>query len=163
MTNLNGVLKISCSCSQSYDFSCSHARMLELDYKEDRATKYWCFWIAALEKTLESPTARRANQSILKGNQPWLFIGRTDVETEAPILWPPDAKSWLIGKDPDAGKDGRQKEKFWWRMKWLDSITNSMDMHLSKLQETVEAGVLQCIRLQQLSDWIKQQIILKYG
>ena len=73
-----------------------------------------------------------------KGNQPWIFIGRTDAEAEAPILWPHDAKSWLIGKDSDAGKDWRQKEKGCQRMRWIDSITNSRDMNLSNLWEIVE-------------------------
>ena len=79
-----------------------------------------------------------------KGNQPWVLIGRTDAEAEAPILWPPDGKSWLVGEDPDAGKDWRQKEKGWQRMRWLESITNSMDMNLSKLQERMKDRGLAC-------------------
>ena len=84
---------------------------MRVDYEESWALRNWCFWTVVLEKTLRVPwTARRSNQSILKGNQSWMFIGRTD-EAETPVLWPPDAKSWLIGKDPDAGKDWRQEKK----------------------------------------------------
>ena len=98
--------------SQSYGFSSSHVWMWELDYKESWAPKNWCFWVVVLEKTLASPLDWKEIRSVNpKGNQSWIFIGRTDAEAEAPILWPPDAKSWLIGKDPDAGKDWRQKEK----------------------------------------------------
>ena len=93
--------------SQSYGFSSSHVWMWELVYKESWVLKNWCFWTVVLEKTLESPwTARRSNQSILKE----MFIGRTDVEAETPVLWPPDAKNWLIWKDTDAGKDWGQEE-----------------------------------------------------
>jgi hypothetical protein len=86
--------------------------MWELDYKEGWAQKNWCFWIVVLEKTLESPLVCKEIKLVNpKWNQPWIFIGRTDAEDEAPILWPPDAKSWIIGKDADAGKDWRQKKK----------------------------------------------------
>ena len=84
----------------------------ELDYKESWAPKNWCFWTVVLQKTLESPLDCKEIQPVhSKGYQSWVFIGRTDVKAEAPILWPPDAKSWLIWKDPDAGKDWRQEEK----------------------------------------------------
>ena len=86
--------------------------MWELDYKESWALKNWCFWTAVLEKTLESPLDCKEIQPVHpKGDQSWVFIGRTDVEAETQILWPPNAKSWLIGKDPDAGKDWGQEEK----------------------------------------------------
>ena len=86
--------------------------MWELDYKESQVPKNWCFWTAVLEKTLESPLECKEIQSVHpKGDQSWVFIGRTDAEAETLILWPPHVKSWLIGKDPDAGKDWGQEEK----------------------------------------------------
>ena len=86
--------------------------MWELNHKEDWALKNWCFQIVSLEKTLESPFDCKEIKPVNpKGNQPWILIGRTDAEIETPILWPPDAKSWLIGNDPDPGKDWKQKEK----------------------------------------------------
>ena len=98
--------------SQGYGFSSGHVWMWELDYKESWALKNWCFWTVVLEKTLESPLDCREIQPVhLKGNQSWVFIGRPDAEAETPILWPPDAKSWLIGKDPAAGRDWGQEEK----------------------------------------------------
>ena len=97
--------------SQSYGLSRSHEQMWELDNKEGRVRKNWCFWIAVLEKTLESPLDWKEIQPVPKGSQPWIFLGRTDAEAEAPIFWPPDAKSWLIWKDADAGKDWGQEEK----------------------------------------------------
>ena len=86
--------------------------MWNLDHKEGWVMKNWCFWIVVLEKTLESPMNSEEVKPVNpKGNQPWIFFGRTDTEAEAPILWPPDLKSWLTGKDPDAGKDWRQEEE----------------------------------------------------
>ena len=98
--------------SQSYGFSSSHVWMWEFDYKQSWAPKNWCFWTVVLEKALENPLDCREIQPVHpKGNQSWIFIGKTDVEAETPILWPPDVKNWLIWKDPDAGKDWRQEEK----------------------------------------------------
>ena len=96
--------------SQSYGFSSRHVWIWELDYKESWVPKNWCFWTVVFEKTLESPLDCREFQPVHpKGNQCLILIGRTDAE--APILWPPDVKNWLIWKDPDAGKDWRQEEK----------------------------------------------------
>jgi len=115
--------------------------MWELDNKEGWAPKNWCFWTVVLEKTLESPLDSKEIKPVNpKGNQPWIFTARTVAEVEAKILWPPDAKSWLIGKDPDDWKD-RQKEKVAAEERWLDNIINSMDMNFSKLQGMVDRGV----------------------
>ena len=93
-------------------FSNGHVRMWELDYEESWAPKMLCFWTGVLEKTLDIPlNCKEIKPVIPKGNQPWISIGRTDAEAEAPILWPPDVKSQLTGKDPDAGKDWGQEEK----------------------------------------------------
>ena len=98
--------------SQSYGFSSSYIWMWGLNHKESWVPKNWCFWLVVLEKTLESPLNCKEIQPVNpKGNQSWIFIGRTDVEAEAPILWPPNAKNWIIGKGPYAGKDWRQEEK----------------------------------------------------
>ena len=117
MTNLDSILKSRDSTSpttvclsQSYCFSSSHVWMWELDHKEIWVPQNWCFWTVVLEKTLESPLDCREIQPVNpKGNQSWIFIGKTD--TEAPILWLPNEKNWFIGKDPDAGKDWNWEEK----------------------------------------------------
>ena len=110
--------------NQSYGFSNGHVQMWELDHNEGWAPKNWCFWIVVLEKTLESPLDCKEIKPVSpKGNQPWVFIGRTDAEDEAPILWPPDVKKLLIGKDPDAGKDWRWEEKEVTEDGWMASPT----------------------------------------
>ena len=97
--------------SQGYGFSSGHVWMWELNYKESWVPKNWCFWTVVLKKTLESLGLQEIQPVHPKGDQSWVFIGRTDVEAETPILWPPHLKSWLIGKDPDSGRDWGQEEK----------------------------------------------------
>ena len=115
MTNLDTVLKSRYYfankglSSRGYGFSSGHVWMWELDSEESWAPENWCFWTVVLEKTLEGPLECEIKPVNPKGIQSWIFTGRT--VAEAPIFWPPDAKSWLIRKDPEAGKDGRQKEK----------------------------------------------------
>ena len=101
-----------CPYSQSYGFYSSHVSVWELDHKESWSQKNWCFWIVVLEKTLESPLDCKEIQPVhSEGDQPWVFIGRTDAKAETPILWPPHATSWLIGRDPDAGKfEGKRRK-----------------------------------------------------
>ena len=124
--------------SQSYGFSSSDVWMWELDYKESWVPKNWCFWTVVLKKTLNSLLDCKEIQSVHpKGNQSWMFIGRTDAEVETPILWPPDAKNWLIWKDPVLRKIEGRRRRGRQRMRSLDGITNSMDMCLSKLQAMV--------------------------
>ena len=95
---------------QSYGFSSSHVWMWELDYKESWVPKNWCFWTVVLEKTLESPLDCKIKPVNCKLNQFWMFIGRTDVESQTPILWPPDVKNWLTRKDPDDGKNWKREK-----------------------------------------------------
>ena len=119
MTNLDSTLKnkditlpTKVCLVKAFFFSSSHVCMWELDYKESWAQKNWCFWTVELENILESPLDCKEIKPVNpQGNQSWIFIGRTDAEAETPILWPPDAKNWLTGKDPDAGKDWRWEEK----------------------------------------------------
>ena len=123
MTNLDSILKSFLlfnliyfankgASSQSYGFSSSHGWMWELDYRESWAPKNWCFWTVVLEKTHESPLDCKEIQPVHpKGNESWIFIGRTDTEAETPILWLLDAKNWLIGKHTDSGNGWSQEEK----------------------------------------------------
>ena len=140
--------------SQGYGLSTSHVWMWELDCEESWALKNWSFWTVVLEKTLESTLNCRESQPVHpKGNQSWVFIGGTDAEAETLILWPHDAKNWLIEKDPDARKDWRWEERGWQRMWWLDGITDSMDKSLSWWW-IGKPGVLQSMGLQRVGhDW----------
>ena len=167
MTNLDSILKsrditllTKVHLSQGYGFSSGHAWVWELDHKEGWAPKNWCFWTVVLEKILESPLHCKEIKPIYpKGYQSWIFIGRTDAEVEAPILWPPDVKSQLIGKYPDAGKDWRQEEKgitedeiVRWHH-WLDQHEFEQTPGESRGQ-----GGLQSMGLQRLGhDWVTEK------
>ena len=144
--------------SQGYGFSSGHVWIWELDYKESWVPNNWCFWTMVLEKTLESPLDCKQIQPVHpKGDQSWVFLGRTDAEAETPILWPPDAKSWLIWKDPNVGKEWRQEEKettedemVGWHHR-LDGF-ELRSMSLSKLQVMEKPGVPQSMGLQRVGE-----------
>ena len=124
--------------SQGYGFSRGHVWIWELDCEEGWAPKNWCFWTVVLEKTLESPLDCKKIQPVhSKGDQSWDFFGRTDAKAETPVLWPPHAKSWLLGKDSDAGRDWGQEEKGTTEDEMAGGITDSMDMSLSEFRELV--------------------------
>ena len=140
--------------------------MRELDHKEGWELKNWCFPTMVLEKTLESSLDCKEIKPVNpKGNQPWIFIGRTDAKPEAPILWPPNAKSWLIEKDHDAGEIEGKRRRGQQRMRQLDGITDSMDMLFEEIQgdsdrETWHAAVYKVATSQTwLSEWTTRDVM----
>ena len=135
--------------------------MWELDCEESWVLKNWCFWTVVLEKTLKSPLDCKEIQPVhLKGNQSWIFIGRTNIEAETPILWPPHAKSWPIWKDPDAGKEWGQEEKGTTEDEMVGWQYCSKDINLTKLRRwwrTGMLGMLQSLGSQRVGhDWVTE-------
>ena len=124
--------------TQGYGFSCGHVWMWELDCEEGWAPKHWCFWTVVLKKTVESPLDCKEIQPVhCEGDQPWDFFGKNDAKAETPVLWPPHAKSWLVGKTLMLGGIGGKRRRGRQRMRWLDGITELMDVSLSELRELV--------------------------
>ena len=135
--------------------------MWGLGHRESWPPKNWCFWTVVLEKTLQSPLGCKKIKPVNpKGNQSWIFIGRIDAEAETPILWPSDAKNWLIRKNPFAGKDWRQEEKGTTEDEWLDGITDSLDMSLRKLWEMVKVRCVAVQRVVKSRTWLSDRMEL---
>ena len=174
LTNLDSILKSrdfanKGSSSQSCGFSSSHIWMWKLDQKESWVPRNWCFWTMVLEKTLESPLNCKDIKLVNpKGNQSWIFIGRTDAEGEIPILWPADSNNWLIWRDPDAGKDWRQVKKGMTEDKMFGWHHQLMAMSLNKFwklvidREVWQAAVLEVTKRQTLlSNWTEMRVLLR--
>ena len=157
--------------NQSYGFSSSHVCIWDLDHKESWVLKNWCFWTVVLEQTLKRPLDYGKIKPVNpKGNQCWVFIGRTDAEAEAPIFGLPDVKSWLTRKTLILGKIDSRKRRGRWRKWWLDGIIGTMDMSLSRLQEILKeweawpaAVLLVAESWTQLSDWTTMQPLVLVG